>query len=214
MPPRPREITLFGFVGGVVRDVVEAVGSSLMVGLLALIVAALLPNQLNQVSDVIVRKPVASGTVGVLTAMAGPFAIALLAAVSGVLILLCGLGLLGFPVVFVLSIALAFGFLLGWIAVGTLFGQRMAEALKLSNRSLPFAAALGTGLLTLLTSLIGVLPFLGELIGGLVVIVVGSAGLGAVALTKFGTRNYPLGLSNEEKVAAVLETLPVEDAEK
>jgi hypothetical protein len=52
------------------------------------------------------------------------------------------------------------------------------------------------------------------LIGGLVVIVVGSAGLGAVALTKFGTRNYPLGLSNEEKVAAVLETLPVEDAEK
>jgi hypothetical protein len=43
--------------------------------------------------------------------------------------------------------------------------------------------------------------------------VIGCAGLGAVALTKFGTRAYPVGMTNEEKIAAVLETLPVEDAE-
>jgi hypothetical protein len=200
-------------IGGFFRDIGEAAGSSLMFGLLALIFAALLPNHLNQVSDVIFRKPVASGTVGVLTAMAGPFAIAMLALLSTVFIILCGLGLLGYPVVLVLSIALGFGFLMGWIAMGTLLGQRLAESMNLTNRSLPVVAALGTAILTLVIGVMSALPFGGEFFGGVLTIIIGSAGLGAVALTKFGTRTYPLGLSNEEKIAAVLETLPVEEAE-
>ncbi len=216
-PPEPPEIPSIPTypvrrgIGGFFRDIGEAVGSSLMLGLLALIVAAMLPNQLNQVSDVIVRKPVASGTVGVLTGMAGPFAIAFMALISGLFVILCGLGLLGFPVVLLMTIALGFGLLLGWIAMGTLLGQRLAEAMKLSNRTLPVVAALGTGLLTLVISVMSAMPFGGEFFGTLMAIVISSAGLGAVALTKFGTRNYPLGISNEEKVAAVLETLPVED---
>jgi hypothetical protein len=112
-----------------------------------------------------------------------------------------------------MSIALGFGFLMGWIAMGTLLGQRLAEAMKLNNRSLPVVAALGTALLTLVTGLITAMPFGGEFFGGVIAIIVGSAGLGAVALTKFGTRTYPFALSNEEKVAAVLETLPVEEVE-
>lgn len=220
IPPIPTPPTVephpFAFVGRFFSGVGEITGRSIMLGLLALIVAALIPTQLNQVSDVIVRKPVASGTVGVLTAMAGPFAIAILAAVSGILVLACGLGLLGFPIVLVMSIALAFGLLLGWIAVGTLLGERLAEAMKLTNRSLPVVAVLGTVVLTLLTSVMSELPFLlGGPLWGLLAVVIGSAGLGAVALTKFGTRAYPVGVSaNGEKIAAVLETLPVEDADE
>jgi len=199
------------FVGEFFGTVGEVTGRSLALGLLALIVAALLPNQLNQVSDVIVRKPVASGTVGILTAMAGPFAIAIFTAISTLLIILCGLGLLGYPIVLAASVALTFGLLLGWIAVGTLLGERLAEAMKLTNRSLPVVAALGTVALTLITGAMSELPFFGWL-WFIAALVIASAGLGAVALTKFGTREYPVG--NGAKVAAVLETLPVEDAEE
>jgi hypothetical protein len=209
-PPRVSPVGLF-FSG-----VGEIAGRSLMLGLLALIVAALIPNQLNQVSQVIIRKPVASGTVGVLTAMAGPFAIAIVAAVSTFLIILCGLGLLGYPIVLILSIALAFGLLMGWIAVGTLIGERLAGAMKLKNRSLPVAAALGTIVLTLLVSSMSELPFLlGGWLWSIAAVVIGCAGLGAVALTKFGTRVYPvIAEARGEKVSAVLETLPVEAAEE
>lgn len=218
MPPdEPVVITTHPTVSPVAKffnGVGEVTGRSLMLGLLALIVAALLPAQLNQVSDAIVRKPVATGTVGVLTAMAGPFVIAVLALISGILILACGLGLLGFPIVLVVSLALGFGLVMGWIAVGTLIGQRMAEAMKLNNRSLPVVAALGTVLLTLVASVLSKLPFLlGGWLWTAAAITVGCVGLGAVALTKFGTRVYPFGMTNEEKIAAVLETLPVEDAE-
>jgi hypothetical protein len=113
-----------------------------------------------------------------------------------------------------MSIALGFGLLMGWIAMGTLFGQRLAESMKLTNRSLPVVAALGTAVLTLVTAVLSAMPLLlGGLLGSLMILIISSAGLGAVALTKFGTQSYPLGLSNEEKIAAVLETLPVEDAE-
>jgi hypothetical protein len=202
-------------VGRFFNGVGEIAGRSLMLGLLALVMAVLLPTQLNQVSDVIVRKPVASGTVGVLTAMAGPFAIAILAAISGILVLACGLGLLGFPIVMIASLALGFGLLLGWIAVGTLIGEQLAGAMKLTNRSLPVVAALGTVVLTLLASALSELPFLlGGPLWTITALVIACAGLGAVALTKFGTRAYPVGATNSDKIAAVLETLPVEDADE
>jgi hypothetical protein len=144
--------------------------------------------------------------------MAGPFAIAILAAISGILVLACGLGLLGFPIVMIASLALGFGLLLGWIAVGTLIGEQLAGAMKLTNRSLPVVAALGTVVLTLLASVLSELP--GGPLWTVTALVIACAGLGAVALTKFGTRAYPVGATNSDKIAAVLETLPVEDADE
>jgi hypothetical protein len=55
---------------------------------------------------------------------------------------------------------------------------------------------------------------------GLLTAIIGSIGLGAVALTRFGTRPYPAYnrvveapvKEDPDKVTAVLETLPVEDA--
>ena len=97
-----------------------------------------------------------------------------------------------------------------------LLGERLAGAMKLTNRSLPVVAALGTVVLTLVTGAMSELPFLlGGWLWTIAAFVIGSAGLGAVALTKFGTRAYPIGAGvDSDKVAAVLETLPVEDAEE
>jgi hypothetical protein len=153
----------------------------------------------------------ASGAVGVLTAVAVPSLVVLLIPVSLILLLVC-IGLLGFPIIFALLLGLVAGAVFGWIAIGDLFGRWLAEPLKLKNRSLAVTASLGTVVLTFVISLLGVFPFVvGE---GILAFLVMSIGLGAAALTQFGTRRYPAVIvhQDEAKVTAVLETLPAEDA--
>ena len=189
----------------------EAIGRSLALGLLALVVAALFPAQLGQVSEVISQRPVVSGTVGLLTAVAGPSLIALLLVISGILIFVC-IGVVGFPIAFLLGVALGAAAILGWISVGNLLGRRLADGLKLNNRNLPTTAALGTLVLTLVAGVMSQLSFwLGGWLWSAVALVLACVGLGAVALTKFGTRPYPPPVVSEAKVASVLDTLPDEE---
>lgn len=187
-------------------NLAEAVGSSLLLGFLAFVVASLLPEHLQRVEDTVQQKPVASGTVGLLTAVAVPSLVALLLPVSIILTLVC-IGLLGFPIMFALMFGLAAGSLLGWVVVGYMVGKRLAGPLKLKSPTLPVTAALGTALLTFVIGLMG----LGE---GVITFLVVCVGLGATTLTKFGTRTYPEVMpENEAKVAAVLETLTVDDSD-
>jgi hypothetical protein len=207
-PPIVRHDRDRGFFGAISTSA----GWSLLLGMVALAVGYLAPNQLDQVSHTLRKRPAASGVVGVLTVIAVPTLVTILLIISAILIIVC-IGLLGFPIALALMIAFAVGMVLGWIAAGTLLGQRLARWLKMSNRSLPVTAALGTAVLTLATGLLGSLPFL---LGGwfwtLAGILIGCAGLGAVALTRFGTRSYPvLATASGEKVETVLETLPDED---
>lgn len=210
-PDRP-EAPEIGRPAGLFSRVSEAAGLSLLMGLLALGAAAVAPAQLNQVSETIRRRPAASGAVGLLTAVAGPSLIALLAVLSTLLTLVC-IGLLGFPIIFLLAVALVVGGVLGWVAAGTILGQRLAAGLNLSQRSLPVVAALGTAAMTFAFNLLGDLPFwLGGWVWTSVGFLIACAGLGAVALTRFGTRPYPLFLAaNASKVAATLKTLPPAD---
>jgi hypothetical protein len=187
---------------------------SLLFGVIAFGVATLFPQQLSQVSSTARQKTIASGTVGFLTGLAVPFLMLLLSPILAVLTLVCGLGLL-------LGMALALGFAaavaLGWFTVGDMLGQRMADWLNWRNRSLPMTTAVGTATLTFTLGLLGAIPFvIGE---GLLTFVIVCIGLGAVALTKFGTRPYPvlddgiriLTPGDNEKVTAVLNTLPEDD---
>ncbi len=186
-------------------NLAEAAGRSLLLGFLAFVAASLLPNHLNQVKAAVQQKPVASGVVGLLTAVAVPSLVVLLLPVSILLTFVC-IGLLGFPIMFVLLLGLGAGALLGWITVGDMLGEWLSGPLKLKNRTLPVTATLGTVVLTFVIGLMG----LGE---GLVTFLVVCVGLGATALTKFGTKSYPLaGINNRPKVTAVLETLPAEAA--
>lgn len=207
-PPIVRHERGSGFFGAISTSA----GWSLLLGMVALAVGYLAPNQLNQVSHTLRKKPAASGVVGVLTVIAIPTLVTILLIISAILIIVC-IGLLGFPIALALMIAFAVGLLLGWIAAGTLLGRRLARWLKMSNRSLPVTAALGTAILTLAAGLLSSLPFLfGGWFWTLTAILISCAGLGAVALTRFGTRSYPVGATgNGEKVEAVLETLPVEN---
>jgi hypothetical protein len=188
----------------------SAAGQSLVFGVLALAAAAVLPAHLSEVSGTLRRKPAASGAVGFLTLIAVISAIVLLSIISAILILVC-IGLLGIPIVIALAVGLGAAWLLGWIAAGTWLGERLAVWMKLQNRSLTVTAALGTAVLTLIAALFSAFPFvLGGWLWTLLAFLVGCAGLGAVALTRFGTRPYPAGGVEppNDKVAEMVELLP------
>ncbi|MCB8983709.1 MAG: hypothetical protein H6659_07800 [Ardenticatenaceae bacterium] len=193
-----------GFFGGLAG----VTARSLLFSILAFAVVSLAPTHLAQVETTIKRKPVASGTVGFLTAVAVPTLSVLLALLSAVLLLIC-IGIVGFAIVFALLAGLGVAALFGWIAAGDLLGQWLVHRTNRQKMSPAMVAALGTFVLTFGLGLFGLVPFLlGE---GLVSMIITFIGLGAVALTKFGTQPYPLVRivnENEDKVTAVLDTLP------
>jgi hypothetical protein len=191
-------------------DFLGVISSTLLLGLLAFGAGSVFPNHLQQVKATAKKKPFASGVVGVLTSIAVPALAALLAVVSAVLTLIC-IGLLGFPIVLLMLLGLAAGAVFGWIAIGTWVGDKL---FRNGKRSLAMKAALGTMVLTMALGLLGMmLPF----VEGVIVFIAGAIGLGAVALTQFGRKQYPPREEAVEysedpiKVANVLETLPVEE---
>ncbi len=190
------------------------VASSVLFSLLGLLVGAIMPNQLRQIVDTAREKSVVSGVAGVLTAVAVPSLIILLIPVSLLLTLVC-IGLLGFPIMFLLALGLFVGCFLGWVAAGTWLGLRFFGG---KDRRIVRSAALGTGLLTLLIGLLGLLTPFG-FIEGLLTFLITSIGLGAVALTQFGMKPYPRRPQagpddnlDAGKVENVLNTLPPEEA--
>jgi hypothetical protein len=203
-----------GSAWSILGNLARVAGNSLLMGFLAFVAVALLPQQVERTTQAIRQKPGASGLIGVLTAVAVPFLIALLLPISLLLTLVC-IGLLGFPIMFALAVGLGAGLLLGWIGVGHLLAERIAAMFNLQTRSQPIVTAFSTTLLTLALGLLALLP------GGFIVAfggwVLAMIGLGAVALTQFGTRPYPRRRelrANGDKVTAVLKTLPVEERQR
>lgn len=189
-PPMPHiEVyrpSLAARIGDFMLDASVVVGRSVLMGVLALLIAAVFPTQLRQVSDAVRARPATSGAVGLLTAVAAPSIIVLLLVV---LAITC-VGLLLYPAVFLLGVGLFAAALLGWVAVGEIVGRKLIGLLgQKQGLSLSLTAALGTALLTLVLGGLGLLPFIwGE---GLVVAILASVGLGAATLTQFGVKRYP-----------------------
>ncbi len=165
---------------GFIWDALLALSSAVAAGLLALVVVLLLPEQTQRVSAAMLTAPVLSGGLGLLTLIAVPFLAAALALVT----LLC-FSPFSLLALLVYGIALFFG----WIAVGALLGERLAASSRWQNVSPAIAAALGTFLLTLVISGLGVLPG-GELLSWVVGTMVAAVGLGAVTLTRFGSQPF------------------------
>lgn len=205
-------------------DVLSAIFSSLFAGFLAFVAAAAVPQHMQRIERAVEQKPMASGAVGVLTAVAVPAIIALLVPISVILLFVC-VGILGFPIMLALGLALVAGSVLGWVTMGHWVGERLVTALGLKRPSMPVTAALGAATMTLVINALGLVSF--GIIDGLLTAVVTSLGLGAVALTQFGTKSYPFLAAptkrviesadddgivvDDDKLTAVLRTLPTDD---
>ncbi len=199
----PTEIPSFNS-GGFWSSVAGAIGRTLLFGLIAFGIGSAAPQHVQRVQDTMQNNIVASGTVGFLTTLAGMSLLML----SGILILVC----IGIPLTFAVTVLLVAGLLFGWVTVGNSVGHWLISKLNIQIDNQAIVIALGTMLMTFVFGLLGAIPYVfGE---GLLAFVVICVGLGAVALTKFGTRPFPAvatSVVDSDKITAVLETLPDEN---
>ena len=102
--------------------------------------------------------------------------------------------IIGLPLSFLTVVALIVAVVFGWVAIGVEVGRRMVEAFEWEMHP---AAAAGIGTLAV-GFVIGGIGLKIPCIGWLAPLLVGSAGLGAVILTRFGSREYQTASATAE----------------
>lgn len=168
------EIAPHRLLGAVFR-IGQAFLTVIVVTLIAGLLALLWPNQVVQVEKAVLEAPLVSLGVGVLAALVA-------AIVMVALILTICLP----PLIFLALVAAG---LFGWVSIGTLVGERLLRALNVRSIVPVWAAALGTLVLSIVTAGLSAIPCV-NVIGWLLIIMVGCLGLGAVVLTRWGTHVY------------------------
>lgn len=149
---------------------------ALALAALAMLVALFWPRGIETLGQTIMRQPAAVLLVGLLSWIVG-IGLSIVLAIT-----LCLL-----PVALALGLALLAAALLSWAVAGWLVGRTLLAALKVRPAAVVVEAVVGTLLLALIYFLVGSLPCTEFIFGALVV----SLGLGAIVLTRLGTRPYP-----------------------
>lgn len=148
---------------------------SLVWAALAVLVVLFAQAATRRVGQTVVSQPLVSGGMGLLTTLVAIMAIVLLA-----ITLICS------PLALLAAIILAVAWVFGVVALGVESGERLAKMVH-RDWPLPLSAALGAFGITLVTGVIGKIPC----VGWVAPFLVGVLGIGAVLLTRFGTRPYP-----------------------
>jgi hypothetical protein len=173
-----------------------ALVQSFVLALLAMLIALFLPVQMRRVSDGVVAQPLVSFGMGLLTLILFIVVMVALALFSVFIITLIVTGPLLIIVPILFAICVVFGF---W-SLGMEVGLRIGQMFK-SEWPLPLAAGLGVFLLSLVANV----PCLGGLFAGLIIL----TGLGAVLMTRFGTR--PAALVATPAIVEVESTPPAQN---
>jgi hypothetical protein len=177
----PPDITQPGLRGpnlsfdfGIVGDILWGFFRSFALAVLAVIVTLFALPHTQRTADAVTQTPLLSSALGLLSIIVSSALLIVLA----ITIILSPLSLLGI-VVLVLAV------LFGWIALGLEIGQRLETMFRV-NWTPQVSAGIGSLLLALIATIIGSIPCVGWIFPFLVTIL----GLGAVILTRFGTRSY------------------------
>jgi hypothetical protein len=142
---------------------------------LALVVALFWPKGIERLGQTAMHQPVLVFLVGLLSWVVGVGLVVVLA------VTICLI-----PVALLVGLALLVAALLSWVMAGWLVGRKLLAVLNLRNATVVVEAAVGTLLLAVVYFLVGIIPCT-EFIFGLLIV---SLGLGAIVLTRFGTRPY------------------------
>lgn len=160
---------------------------SLMVGVLAAVVLLALPRPTARVMRAASTQPGLSGLTGVLTLIAYPFAIGLLVITMATIILIP----FSLVAILLVSFGLVAASVFGYVAFGYFLGQRFALQIG-QDWAAPVQAGVGAMGVTFMLRLISLVPGIGGCIDGVLSAIIGLVGLGAVMLSFFGTRDYPV----------------------
>jgi cytoskeletal protein CcmA (bactofilin family) len=145
---------------------------SLVWAALGALLVLFLQKPTERVASTLVSKPALSGGMGLLTVVLAP----------GVLILLA-ITILLIPLVPLAAIAVVFAGIFGWIAIGFEIGKRLAVIFRVRWAE-PVSAGIGILVLTLVAKAIWAVPC----IGWVVPFILAVMGLGAVVISRFGSR--------------------------
>lgn len=184
VPANPIQDGIEGTLNALLRlmwSFISAFTLAVFASLLAMLVMALMPEPLARVTAAMTQAPILSAGMGLLTLIAVP----VLAGVVALVTLLC-LSPLSLIAMLVYMVAI----FLGWLALGSLLGERIMGAFRSRTISPVLAAGLGTFLLTWFVNLFNIWPGIGEFFGSITSLLLAAFGLGAVALTRFGLRPY------------------------
>jgi cytoskeletal protein CcmA (bactofilin family) len=179
----PREMIAWGGSPSGLGLLLSVVGSLTLTGIAALAVT-LFPRQFSHIQEAILNNPRSLSGAGCMTLllMAGLGAVGVIA-----LAMLPTLGLLLAPLGLLLGLALlAFG-IAGWITLALILGDWVLRRwLRLSSPPLA-AAVLGSLMLFAIYHVLAFIPY-GTVVAFIVIVVLGSVGLGGALMTRLGTR--------------------------
>jgi cytoskeletal protein CcmA (bactofilin family) len=144
---------------------------ALLLGVVALVLGRWWPRPLERVGDAAVRHPVASLATGVMAGVTGL-----------VVLVLVGFTLVLLPLAVLMALGGLMAVALGWVGLAGHVAGRAAPAML--PRSL--AIGLSTAVLVLAVTLLALVPFA----GGILALALASWGLGAVLLTRVGSRDF------------------------
>ena len=179
---RPFEQSSFGPFFSPATSILWFLLRTLLVAALAVLVVLFWPKPAERVGSAAVSQPLVTGGLGCLTFLVVPF-----------LIVLMAITIIGIPLSFLTVVAMVIAVVFGWIAIGVEVGRRMVEAFEWDLH--PAASAgIGTLAVGFVVGGIGLIPC----VGWLAPLLVGSAGLGAVILTRFGSREYQTASATAE----------------
>lgn len=159
---------------GIVRSLISGFLFTLGLVAVGMLTVSFWPSQTSQVGRVALDSALPSLGVGCLTVI-----VALTLGI-GLIVTLCGI-----PFAVVLFFALALAWLVGWIAVGQVAGRKILDPLHVRESLKTPVVAVIVGLILL--ALISLAPIIGWFIS----VITATIGIGAVVLSRFGTRPYP-----------------------
>ncbi|MEW5957387.1 MAG: polymer-forming cytoskeletal protein [Chloroflexota bacterium] len=186
--PQPPQSEFSGFAFGALSFLKDlAWNIAVIIGLAALswLVATFMPEQMKLVGDTVAESAPLSFGIGLLT-----MAVSIVVGIP-LLITIC---LAFIPLLAYILIGIAM--LFGWIAIGQLLGDRLMAAIGQTYPNFALSTVVGVVVLTIVTKMpvVSWIPCLGFILGflgGLAGIILSLTGLGAVLLTRFGSRPYP-----------------------
>ncbi len=155
-----------------ITAVLTAIFQALALAALAILANLFITGPMVRVGRSAIAQPAATGGVGCLTL--------LVLVIMAITIILLPISILGFMIA---GVAILFG----WLALGLMVGRRIATWLNQPWTD-PVNAGVGTLVLTLLASLLNIIPCIGWL-GSFILAMIA---LGTVVLTRFGTQQYPV----------------------
>jgi len=182
LPAAPTVPWLITTITDPIRNVGSMFFQSIMLALLAALIAMFMPVHMRRVADAVIEQPFMTFGMGLLTLVVFIVALVALSLFSVFIITL----FVTIPLIAIISIVFTAACVLGWLALGMEVGLRISQMFP---RELPLPLATGLGAFGL--SLVSFVPCLGGLLSGIMAFI----GLGAVFMTRFGMRPAVLSLT-------------------